>query len=264
MHIYDVIDELKAFSPKLKDQCQEIFDSIPFIMTSVRRTYSDGSVVWITSETSYLPNYFDKNIPLLRATYEYPTSTASKQGVYIWEESLPVINNSFLAGVYNVISGISLYEHSPIFSDVMAFAVDPSCLLSPFNLYASVLPILWKFRAQWYKDHGNFLDELHKKKLFIQTNSSSTHKALQPQELIKKFKQNPISFLHPTSGPILLKPEEALLIAWIKDGKTIHEIKDLTRKPYNQINQNLISLGEKIKCPFYEFSQFSEEIDTIL
>ena len=244
----DPIRTFQGLTPYMTEYSKDIVETFSLGCVSIRRTYDDGAVVWITSNPTAISEFCERKLPLPRATYNHPSAPASNQGVYIWEESIPTINLTFAMERYKLISGISLYNYQENYCDVMAFNLCSNLLIQPLTFYAYALPSLWRFTNEWLKNHGHILDTLYQKKIILQSKPTPKHNI---HTMLKEFRENPL-YIQNDHTPLKLTPQEAVLLMFLREGKTFHDMRDLTNKSLSRIKKCTDVLCHKIGRPIYD------------
>ena len=240
-------------STYLNESCKNIFETTPFKVFHVRRTYKDGSVIWIVNDDSYIREYVEKDLPLQRVPYEHPSHvTGSKQGVYIWEESLPIINKSLTFERLQLISGISLYDEHEQYCDVIGFGLPTGVHINVFSFYANVLPRLWVFKKEWLLNHEDILNQLYNKNFVLKVQNPA--RQLIRKEFLKQVNKSQL-ILNIFDENVKLTPSESILIQLIQHGATIHHMREILHKSLPSLNRSLDGLKTKLGRPFHEFQK---------
>lgn len=248
-------DALKTFQEMhnlVNEHAQEILGSFPFKIIHIRRTYNDGSSIWMTNHDSYLTEYFEKQLPLPRASYHYATYGNPTSGVYLWEEALPIMMKSFLEESHGIGQGVSLYQYHRDYCEVMAFALPSHMQVNSFIYFSNITPLLWKFRNHWFESNKLLLNNLNQKKLTFKPEAF----CLETVDSIKMLEKK--AFILKTQDKIYkINSHDALTIKMIQNALTLGEMCEVLKESLPHLNNNLDYLKKKIGQPFYDFSKFS-------
>ena len=123
----EAIKHYKALTSAIDAASREFLKSFGLSLFSIRRTYIDGSMIWLFNRPSYLEEYCANNIPLPRFCYCDPRHTHEgdeEEGVYFWDEALPVLNISYARERQKVFHGVALYRETKDHCDAMGVGFD--------------------------------------------------------------------------------------------------------------------------------------------